>query len=160
MKTMQEIGSRAGHRKSPRQEWPRSLGAPPRVLARSTASAMRGTETVLLVAEDPMVQSVLARAIRQLGYCVLAVENIAEAQFQAQTGPHIDLLLLDQDLPDPRNEQLAMWFRATYPETKVLMVSGSLWELNLNLAVSQQIAMLAKPFTLLQLARMLRQVLE
>jgi CheY-like chemotaxis protein len=160
MKTVQEIGTRASHRKPLRQEWPRSLGAPPRVLAHSAVSGMRGTETVLLMAEEPMVQSVLARVLRQLGYCVLSTSNVAEAQFQAQTGPHIDLLLLDQDLPDPRNEQLAMWFRATYPETKVLMVSGSLWELNLNLAVSQHIAILAKPFTLLQLARMLRQVLE
>ncbi len=84
---------------------------------------------------------------------------MAEAQFQAENGPHIDLLLLDQDLPDPRNEQLAMWFRSTYPATKVLMASGSLWELNLNLGISQQIAMLAKPFTLLQLARMMRKVL-
>jgi len=47
-----------------------------------------------------------------------------------------------------------MWFRATY-RTPRCDGLRSLWELNLNLDV-QQIAMLAKPFTVLQLARMLR----
>ncbi len=120
----------------------------------------RGTETVLVV-DDPLApRGALANVLRQLGYQVLEAPDAVEARRLVETQGRIHLLLLDLSTPEPSDLQLALWFRAIYPETKVLVTSGSLWELNFQLGVSQQVALLAKPFTTLELAQMVRRVLE
>jgi len=120
----------------------------------------RGTETVLVV-DDPLApRGALANLLRQLGYQVLEAPDAVEARRLVETHRRIHLLLLNLSTPEPSDLQLALWFRAIYPETKVLVTSGSLWELNFQLGVSQQVALLAKPFTTLELAQMVRRVLE
>ncbi|PYI83790.1 MAG: hypothetical protein DME26_14435 [Verrucomicrobia bacterium] len=143
-----------------RQSFRRSLpeaGLPagPRVYA-----SLKGNETVLVMDQEPMIRSVLARVLRQLGYQVLEASGALDAQRRAGSGREIDLLIMDLSAPGINDLELALWFRASYPQTKVLIASDAVWELNYQIGMSSRIAFLSKPYTPLELARMLRRILE
>ena len=118
------------------------------------------TQIVLVLDKAPMLRTVLAGIVRKLGYQVLETSDVVEAQHLADTYGRIHLLLLDLDTPETGDRQLIQWFRAAHPEIKVLVASSSLWELEFEIAGSQQITVLSKPFTPLELARLVRRVME
>jgi DNA-binding response OmpR family regulator len=68
----------------------------------------------------------------------------------------IDLLILDLETI---GLELARWFRAMYPQTKVLVTSSALWDLNYRVGDLQEIAFLSKPFTPPKLVRLVRRIL-
>ncbi len=129
----------------------------PRVAGRAHAplahdhrgAAARGTETVLLVEDEPAVRALGARVLRSRGYTVLDAANGVEAlRVAAAAGARIDLLLTDVVMPQMGGEALAEQFRALYPRTRVLFVRdcGALF--------------IEKPFSPAALARKVREVLD
>jgi DNA-binding NtrC family response regulator len=130
--------------------------------ATATAGARSATQpTVLVVDDEPMVLKVLASVLRREMHCrVLEAPDALEAQRQADKDPNIDLVITDMTMPGASGLDLAAWFRAMHPHTKVLIASGSLWELNYQATSLDQIAFLAKPFTTDELVRMVRRVLR
>ena len=134
-------------------------------LSRTTAAppervSLAGMETVLLVDGAPMMRGVMARVLRQLGYRVVEASGAHEAQRLATSRREIHLLLLNHSAPERTDLELALWFRAMYPEMKILVACVSLWDLNYHIGEERQINFLAKPFTAHELARMVRRVLE
>jgi CheY-like chemotaxis protein len=123
-------------------------------------ASLRGTETVLLVSDTNKLLSVMAGLLRGLGYRVLEALNGLEAQKLAALEPKIDLLLADLSQPDTNLLDLAVWFRATYSETRVLVASSSFWDLHTQLALLREVSLLPKPFTPHELALMVRRVLD
>ena len=107
-----------------------------------------------------MMRGVMARVLRQLGYRVVEASGAHEAQRLAASPREIHLLLLNHFSPERTDLELALWFRAMYPEMKILVACISLWDLNYDLGEKRQITFLAKPFTARELARMVRRVLE
>ena len=132
----------------------RTAAAPPEGVS------LAGTETVLLVEGAPMMRGVMARVLRQLGYRVVEASGAHEAQRLAASRGEVRLLLLNHFAPERSDLELALWFRAMYPEMKILVACISLWDLNYDLGERRQITFLAKPFTARELARMVRRVLE
>ena len=126
----------------------------------SRGDSLRGSETILIVDDSHTLRGALAGMLRQYGYLVLEACGPLEAQRLTKNSRIIHLLLMDFSSAEHHDFQLAMWFRATYPKTKVLVASDALWELDFDLGVSQRIALLAKPFTSPELARIVRQVLD
>jgi CheY-like chemotaxis protein len=122
--------------------------------------SIRGRQTVLVVDDMPILREAMAEALRQLGYRVLEAAGAMQAQYHAHAQRKIHLVVIDLPAPETCHLELARWFRAFYPETKVLLTSSSFWELNLQLGGPQHIAILAKPFTPLELARMVRLILD
>ena len=125
----------------------------------SASDALKGSETVLVVADTRGRRGILAGVLRQYGYQVLEASDMVEAQYLAKTCPRIHLLLMDLFSPENHHVRLAQWFRATYPRIKVLVASDGVWEFYIDLDISQQIALLAKPFTPAELTSMVRRVL-
>jgi two-component system cell cycle sensor histidine kinase/response regulator CckA len=123
-------------------------------------ASLAGTETVLLVDGTPMMRGVMARLLRQLGYRVVEASGAHEAQRLAASRGEFRLLLLNHSAPERTDLELALWFRAMYPEMKILVACVSLWDLNYHIGEERQINFLAKPFTARELARMVRRVLE
>ena len=123
----------------------------------------RGTETILLVEDDPALREMAATLLRRLGYTVLAAANGIEAlsvKQERRTG-HIDLLFTDVVMPHMSGKELADRVRALYPHTKILFTSAY----TENAAVHQGVlnpgvALLQKPFTPRALAHKLREVLD
>ena len=127
---------------------------PTRNLPPPLASAPLGQgEIILVLGNLPMKRGFVGGILRQLGYRVLEAGGMTEAQSLARAEQAVHLLLLDLTVIDTRHLEFALWFRCTYPETRILVVADSLWELDFHVGVSQKIALLARPFTPLELAR-------
>jgi PAS domain S-box-containing protein len=122
-----------------------------------------GTETVLLVEDDPSVRELTARVLGEQGYVVLATANGQEALRVAEkhSGNQIRLLLTDVVMPQMNGRELAERMRAQHPHVKVLYLSGYLDDTITNYGVlGPGVSFLHKPFTSAALARLVREVLD
>ena len=141
-------------------------------LPRSTASANAaaapeapprgGTETILLVEDDPLIRRLATRVLEGLGYTVLQAENglFALEVVHNHTG-EIELLLSDVVMPRMSGKVLAERLLAVLPTLKVLYVSGYTDDAVLHRGVLDRgFAFLQKPYTPNSLARKVRDVLD
>jgi PAS domain S-box-containing protein len=123
----------------------------------------RGTETILLVEDDPALREMAATLLRRLGYTVLASANGVEAlslKNERGTG-HIDLLFTDVVMPHMSGRELADRVRMLYPQTKILFTSAYTENAIVQQGVLDKgVALLQKPFTPSALASKLREVLD
>jgi PAS domain S-box-containing protein len=143
---------------------PQLASLPPVPLERLESPELpRGTETILLVEDDPALREMAATLLRRLGYTVLAAANGVEAlslKQQNDTG-HVDLLLTDVVMPHMSGRELADRVRALFPQTRILFTSAYTEN-----AIADQggldkgVALLQKPFTPSALARKVREMLD
>jgi two-component system, cell cycle sensor histidine kinase and response regulator CckA len=123
----------------------------------------RGTETVLLVEDDPALREMAATLLRRLGYLVLTAANGVEAlglKQQRNIG-HIDLLFTDLVMPHMSGKELSERVRASYPHTKILFTSAYTENAIIHHGVFDRGSEhLQKPFTPSALAHKLREVLD
>ena len=97
----------------------------PSYLAPSTSRPDRGSETILCVEDDPMVQKFVFTQLESFGYKVLLAANAAEALSIVDSGQPFDLLFTDIIMPGPMNGvELANEVVARKPGTKVLFTTG------------------------------------
>jgi two-component system, cell cycle sensor histidine kinase and response regulator CckA len=113
-----------------------------------------GTETVLLVGDDPGVR-VLARLVLQgCGYEVLVADDSTEAVHIAGRHPRpIHLLVSDLRTSPGEGDRVAEAVRSLYPEMRVLFLSG-------GDAVKAGRSHLQTPFSPTMLARKVREALD
>jgi CheY-like chemotaxis protein len=130
-----------------------------RPVSQSTVAA-RGKETVLVVDDEPLLRQMMVYMLREFGYRMLEASGSQEAQRLAYLNEKIHLLVTDFSMPQTNGLELAHWFQANYPETKVLIATGSLCEFVHQAGEQQRFAVLAKPFDGVQLGRMVRLVLD
>ena len=110
----------------------------------------RGTETVLLVEDDPSVRDVVARTLREQGYTVLEAATGEEGLRVAEEngGKKIHLLLTDVVMPQMGGNELAQRLRTNRPDIKVIFFSGYPGEaIPLHGISDTGIAFLQKPFS-------------
>jgi PAS domain S-box-containing protein len=122
----------------------------------------RGTETVLVVEDEPALLRLATRALETLGYRVLAASTpeMAIALAAGHRGP-LDLLLTDVVLPGMNGRSLAERLTAAIPTLKCLFVSGYPdGAMGLGGVLDAHVHFLQKPFSPKALADKVRQVLE
>jgi PAS domain S-box-containing protein len=123
----------------------------------------RGTETILLVEDDPALREMAASLLGRLGYTVLTAGNGLEAlnvTHQSATG-HIDLLFTDVVMPHMSGKELSDRIHALYPRTKILFTSAYTENAIVHQGVLiPGITLLQKPFTPSSLANKVREVLD
>lgn len=122
--------------------------------------ATRGNETVMVVDDEPLVRQMMVHMLREFGYRVLEASSSLEAQRLAYINEKIHLLVTDFSMPQTNGAELAQWFQVNYPETKVLIATGSLCEFVNQAGEQEGFAILAKPFDGVQLGQMVRMVLD
>ena len=92
---------------------------------RQALQPMSGTETILLVEDEPRLGRLLQRALQRYGYTVLCSETVADALALAKSHPQpIDLLLSDVVMPGLTGPDLAQRVVERRPSIKVLYMSG------------------------------------
>jgi PAS domain S-box-containing protein len=159
------VYSEPGHGTSFKIYFPRvEAGEPVAPPARDGARYMpRGSETVLVVEDEPSVRTLATRFLAELGYHVIEAEN-GEAALRlapAHLESGIRLLLTDVVMPQMGGRELALRLQALFPRLRVLYVSGYTNNAIVHDGVLDAgIAFLQKPFSLSALARKMREVLD
>ncbi len=134
----------------------------PRSEAAATAQA-GGTETILLVEDEPALRSTSRAVLRQQGYRVLEAATGAEAlECWAREGPDVDLLLTDLVMPGGMSGfELAEQLCAERPGLRVLYTTGYSERSGQPLhADAPGRRLLRKPYDAFELASMVRRVLD
>ena len=122
-----------------------------------------GTETILLVEDDPALRETAAALLKRLGYTVFPAANGIEALSLRQQHDigHIDLLFTDVLMPQMSGKELSERVRALYPHTKILFTSTYTEKAIVHEGgLDHGVVHLQKPFTPSALARKLREVLD
>jgi signal transduction histidine kinase/ActR/RegA family two-component response regulator len=121
-----------------------------------------GSETVLVVEDDPAVREVVVQVLRTGGYHVLAAANAAEALDMAVTAPRtVDLVLTDLVLPGGSGVDAARRVAERFPGVRVLYMSGHGHDLMEGKGVDDPAgAFVPKPFTADALRARVREVLD
>jgi CheY-like chemotaxis protein len=121
-----------------------------------------GSETLLLVEDEPLVRELAVQALRGHGYRVLVAKNGNEAlAIVSDHAAALDLLITDVVLPQMSGRQLAGQLGAVLPGLKVLYVSGYAEHTIVHHGVLDEgVAFLPKPFTPGVLVRKVREVLD
>jgi CheY-like chemotaxis protein len=130
--------------------------------AGDASAAPIGSETVLLVEDEPEVRGLARDILHQQGYTVLEAADGDQALRvgREHRGP-IHLLVTDVVMPQMGGRELADRLQAGRGEIKVLYVSGYTDDAILRQGVSETgTAFLPKPFTAAALAHKVRQVLD
>jgi PAS domain S-box-containing protein len=145
---------------------PRSTAAatpqvPVRAIADS-ADGLRGHETVLVVEDDRRVQLTAVDMLSQLGYSVLTANDAMEALTVLRSGAKVDLLFTDVVMPGSLlSPEMARQAAAMRPGLKVLFTSGHTRDTaGLAGQVRRGVDLLQKPYSRIQLARRMREVLD
>jgi CheY-like chemotaxis protein len=118
-------------------------------------------EIVLVVEDDERVRHLSVDALRELGYTVVQASDAAQALTVLTLQPRIDLLFTDVVMPDLDGRRLADKARETRPNLKVLYTTGYTRNAIVhNGMLDADVAFIAKPFTIEQIALKVRQVLD
>ena len=138
-------------------------GTPATIEHASVAVAMpRGTETILLVEDDPGVRLLARVSLERAGYRVVQAESPKDGMrvFEELRTP-VDLLVSDVIMPDSEGPPLIDRIRIIQPNLRVLYMSGYADEAIVHHGVLLAgTPFLQKPFTPLALARKVREVLD
>lgn len=123
----------------------------------------RGTETILLVEDEPAVRHLASNVLTTQGYRVIRANNGRDGLHAArehQGGP-IHLVVTDVIMPQMDGKVMAEWLKATYPNLKVLFTSGYTDDAIARHGVLEPgVAFLPKPYTPAALAHKVREILD
>ncbi len=122
----------------------------------------RGTETILLVEDEPGVRAIGKELLEMHGYRVLEAENGAEAlDLARQFDGEIHLLVSDVIMPQVGGRELAERLTIARPGIQVLFVSGFTDDtISRHGVLDKGAAFLQKPFTLETLSQKIREILD
>jgi PAS domain S-box-containing protein len=116
----------------------------------------QGSETILLVEDEPGIRELSRAFLENLGYAVLEARSGAEAlRVAAERPENIDLLITDVIMPGMRGTELVSRLKETWPELKVLYISGFA-----DLGDRPDAPLLEKPFAFETLGMEIRNILE
>jgi nitrogen-specific signal transduction histidine kinase/CheY-like chemotaxis protein len=120
-----------------------------------------GSETILLVEDEPAVRRMAAEVLLNIGYRVIAAPSGADALRMAakHEGP-LDLLLTDVVMPGMTGPELARQFHSKFPRMRILYMSGYTDDaIEKHGLRGRTVRLLQKPFTHETLARGIREAL-
>ncbi|PZM16902.1 ATP-binding protein [Rhizobium tubonense] len=118
-------------------------------------------DIVLVVEDDEDVRHMTVDSLKELGYFVIAAASGKQALEQLDRQPRVDLLFTDIVMQEMNGRQLADMAIAKAPGIKILYTTGYTRNAVVhNGVLDHGVSLLAKPFTLEQLAHKLREVLD
>jgi PAS domain S-box-containing protein len=134
----------------------------PNAGAEAIAESPKGTETVLLVEDEPAVRAMTQAALQRHGYTVLPAASGSEALRIARANEGaIKVVLTDVVMPGMSGPQLVEQLREGHPRLVALFMSGYTSDAVLRHGIETgQADFLLKPFSTSALAAKLRQVLD
>jgi CheY-like chemotaxis protein len=134
--------------------------SPERILV-GAGALPHGTETVLVVEDDPFVRSYSIKSVESLGYSVISAVDGNDALQKLRAENPVDVLFTDIVMPGGINGwELADLARQLRPGLPVLLTSGyALETLVKHGRLRAGAVVLTKPYRKVDLARRLREVI-
>jgi len=123
----------------------------------------RGTETIMLVEDDPAMREMAATLLRRLGYTVVTAGDGIEAMslIRRPGNERIDLVFTDVVMPRMNGRELADLVLALNPRTRILFASAYTENAIVHQGMlNPGVAFLQKPFTPSAMACKIREVLD
>jgi len=155
------IYSEVGHGTTIKAYFPRALEAE-QTLPDPVAGEVRGgTETILVVEDDPNVQATVVGMLTELGYQVLRADNAEVALAVLKAGVRCDLLFTDVVMPGKlKTTDMVRQAKALQPSMKVLYTSGYTQNAIIHGGrLDPGVELLSKPYRREKLASKVRQML-
>ena len=131
--------------------------------AAPAAPVAGGSETILIVEDEPVLRSMARDILEECGYRILEASSGKEAlDVWNQRANEIDLLLTDMVMPDGiSGADLVERLLASQPRLKVVFTSGyTANEVNQKMLARTGASFLAKPYTHAELAKTVRDCLD
>jgi PAS domain S-box-containing protein len=123
--------------------------------------AAREGEILLVVEDEEAVRHMAVEVLRDLGYTVVQASDGVQAIDILHTQPRISLLFTDIVMPSMNGRLLADQAKKMRPELKVLFTTGYTRNAVVhNGMLDAGVAFLPKPFTVAELAKKVRRVLD
>ena len=114
-----------------------------------TTQRVRGSETLLLVEDEPEVRKLLRLNLERNGYRILEASDGAQAlRVGNQHKGQIDLLLTDVVMPGIGGSEVADAFRSDNPDVPVIFMTGYSDRQDLGQDDSHAVSLLSKPFSM------------
>jgi len=129
---------------------------------RRPSDAMRGSETILLVEDDPQLRQLSSSVLAHCGYKMLVASGPDEGLVIGKENHRdIRLLITDVVMPGMNGRQFAEQVLKHSPKTRVLYISGYTNNAIVHYGVLDEgLWFLPKPFTLSALVAKVREVLD
>lgn len=121
-----------------------------------------GSETILLVEDDPEIRKSLKELLEKAGYTIIEAVDGEDGirKFAAQRG-EVQLLLLDVIMPKLNGKETYERIRVISPKVKVLFMSGYTADvLSAKGMLHKELNLISKPFSLSTLSAKIREVLD
>jgi signal transduction histidine kinase len=128
-----------------------------------TGPPPRGTETLLIVEDEPAVRQLAQSVLEAQGYEVLSASNGRDGlrAARAHKGAPIRLVVTDVVMPQMGGKVMTEWFKTTNPALKILFTSGYTDDAIAHHGVLDAgVEFLSKPYTPAMLARKVREMLD
>ncbi|MEE4135708.1 MAG: ATP-binding protein, partial [Desulforhopalus sp.] len=121
-----------------------------------------GSETILLVEDEPMILEMVTAMLQRQGYQVLLAATPGEAQRLAEEyAGEIRLLMTDVVMPEMNGRDLAQALSTLYPGLRCLFMSGYTANVIAHHGVLDEgVQFIQKPFTMKDLGRKVRNALD
>ncbi|OGR16222.1 MAG: hypothetical protein A2X81_00635 [Desulfobacterales bacterium GWB2_56_26] len=124
-------------------------------------TSMFGTETVLVAEDEDMVRKLVCETLQAHGYDVVEAASPTGCLELASTRATIHLLLTDVIMPEMNGQELYRKLTAIHPNCRVLYMSGYTNHVIADLDIlGKGVNFLQKPFTIQDLIKKVREVLE
>ncbi len=121
-----------------------------------------GTETILIVEDEPVVRKLARDVLEECGYRILCASSGPEALRMSDDNPEpIQLLITDVVMPEMSGPELANLLQRSRPQTRVLYMSGYTDdEILCRKGLPENSAFIQKPYTPEQFARKVYETLR
>jgi CheY-like chemotaxis protein len=140
---------------------PRTDAIPEPAPTKDSEQLPNGTESILVVEDDPAVRKLTVIMLRQRGYDVQEANNAFEALELIRKNLQFALVITDVIMPQMSGKELYDQIKNQLPQTRVLLMSGYTDDALAHHGVLDEgLSFLEKPFSPLRLARKVREILD
>jgi PAS domain S-box-containing protein len=141
---------------------PRFAGEAEQPAEKRDERPLTGTETVLLVEDEPALLQIVRETLESLGYTVLAASSPGDAILLCETHPgQIHVLLTDVVMPTMNGNELRGRLERIKPGLRTVLMSGYAADVTMRRGIVDPVqCFIQKPFTREVLATRIREALK
>jgi CheY-like chemotaxis protein len=156
-----DVYSELGHGTTFKIYLPRFIGEAEQPVPKKVPGSLRGTETVLVVEDEPLLLEIVQEGLKELGYEVLAAGSPNDAILLCQThAKEIHVLVTDVVMPTMNGKDLKEHLERVKPGLRTVFMSGYTADVVAHRGIVEaNMPFVQKPFTIEALASKVREAL-